>query len=149
MKFTIKQNLGLTELLIILPLFLGMLCMIAWIGFLLIAKSKMEKHAWVIQTKESHNMDIQATELNPQYEIHNNISIRQGLQIGSMFRSTIPTAFKVFLAAKVTKYKTLQWQGNFQMRFSKATTQLLRLQEGIETKTNPFPIFCPTRSIQN
>jgi hypothetical protein len=143
MKLSIKQNCGMTELLMILPLFLGMICIIVWIGFLLVAKSKMEKHAWVIQTKQTYTMDVNPKEMNPKYELENNMSMRQLAQIGSMFRGNLPASFRAFLAKNITEYKTLKWNGEspevIQHSFNSAFETPLMDRTHEQTSSNILP----------
>jgi hypothetical protein len=112
MKFNTRNNSGVTELLILLPIFLGVVCVIAWIGFLLIAKSKMEKHAWVIQTKKTYNMNVDPKAMDAGYVIDRHHSWKQWTQIGTMFRGNLPKAFMLFLTTHTTKYQSLNLDSN-------------------------------------
>ncbi len=112
MKFSTKHNRGVTELLIVFPLLLGLICVIGWLGFLLIAKSRIEKHAWVIQTKQSYDLPIPIETLNSHYQMENDFSWRQLLQGRSLLNSGLPYVFRGFLAASTTQYKKLKLEGN-------------------------------------
>lgn len=112
MKSSTKHNRGIAELLIVFPLFLGLVCVIGWLGFLLIAKSKMEKHAWVIQTKKSYDLPIEVETLNNHYEIENDFSWRRLLQGRALFNSGLPWVFRGFVAGSTTQYKKLKLEGD-------------------------------------
>ncbi len=109
MNFFTRRDRGLFELLMILPLFLGLLCVILWIGFIIIMKSRMEKHAWVLQTKLTYGQNIHPSQLNSNYRMDHNLSFGQLTQIGSLFKGQLPNSFKIF--STPTKYKTLNLQG--------------------------------------
>jgi hypothetical protein len=143
MKFSTKHHSGMVELLIIVPLFLGMICVIAWIGFLLVAKTKMEKHAWVIQTKQTYDMEVNPKQLNSQYEIDSDISIRQFLQIGTTFRGNLPTAFQRFLRSKITKYKTLKWNGQSPDVIQYSYNAAFETSVGNQNRQQPIPNILP------
>jgi len=108
----IRRDSAMTETLILIPLFLGMVCIIGWIGFLLIAKSKMEKHAWIIQTKQSYDQRVRARDLNTNYNLEDDFSWKQILQGSTTLLSDLPVAFKLYLTANTTKYKKLNLQGD-------------------------------------
>lgn len=112
MKYSTKHNRGVTELLIVIPLFLGLICIVGWLGFLLIAKSKMEKHAWLIQTKKSYDLSVDPQSLNNHYEMNNDFSWRQLLQGRALLNANLPYAFRGYVAAATTQYKKLKLKGD-------------------------------------
>ena len=106
MKFRIK-NKGMTELLLILPLFLGLACFIGWTGFLMIHKSRIEKHAWVTQIEKTYEIKSNPEEINPKYKIKSNHSATEVVDFVKNFTSKLPTIFGGYIALHSTKFKTL------------------------------------------
>jgi hypothetical protein len=107
-----KNSRGMMELLILLPLFLGLVCVMAWLGFLLLARTKMEKHAWVLQTQQSYRIDNDAKFLNSKYKIGSN---RAMSSLFDRFRGLIqdlPSRFYEYIQWNPTEYKKLTLQNN-------------------------------------
>ncbi len=113
MKSITRKNIGLTELLLILPLFTGILCMIAWAGFLMIQKTKMEKDAWQIQTRKTYRMSNPMKMIDPNYTSQSNRSWLDWARLGNQTLSTkLPAAFSGYLATHPQKNESLSLHGS-------------------------------------
>lgn len=112
MKSTIRKNVGLTELLLILPLFTGILCVIAWVGFLMIQKTKMEKNAWQIQTRKTYRMSNPMKTIDPNYTSQSNRSWMDWARLGNQTLSAkLPLAFAAYIATHPQKNESLSLHG--------------------------------------
>lgn len=90
------------ELLLLFPLLIGITCVVAWIGFLLIQKTKIEKHAWVVQTQETYKISNNILEMDPQYRIKNNKSLMNLFNSFQNIRTNLPKNFSGFLLTHTT-----------------------------------------------
>lgn len=104
--------MGVVELLLILPIFTGILCVIAWVGFFLIQKTKMEKDAWQIQTRKTYDMDNEMKQINPDYKTEFNRSVWDWARLGTQAIPRLPIAFKGFIVSHPQKHEDLILEGN-------------------------------------
>ena len=110
MKFITKKrfNSGFFELLIVLPLFTGILCLIAGIGYILIKKTVLEKNAWTIQTQETYGINTGNIET---YKIETGSYFQDFLE--ELLKHTtvgLPVAFEIDVLRSPTVDKKLTFQ---------------------------------------
>jgi hypothetical protein len=97
---------AITELLLILPIFLGLAFMIGWIGFLQIQRTELEKLAWNTQTQKTYGYSLHA--LDKKYKINSSSFLGTFIQ---EYNPDVPRAFHLFIGLHPVKSEKLVLQG--------------------------------------
>lgn len=122
MTFTTKnkQNSGVIEMYILLPLFLGLTLLVGGIGFLLIHKTKMEKIAWTLQTQGTYRLkqdDSKPYKVKGrsiyQDAAEDAFLLQTGSAMGLSLFNNLPIAFRAWIAFYPNQRKTLLLDQDF------------------------------------
>ncbi len=112
MKFTIEHpsNQGSIELLLILPLFLGIITLVSSIGYLMIKKTRLEKTAWTLQIQKIYGKAIDT--VSP-YVLRNVVNSNSLIWNYSAVTSPIPDTFRLFLLSHPVQSFELTFDSHF------------------------------------
>lgn len=112
MKFTIERpsNQGNVELLLILPLFLGIITLVSSVGYLMIQKTRLEKTAWTLQIQKIYGKAIDT--VSP-YVLRNIVNSNSLTRNYSSMTSPIPDTFRLFLLFNPVQSLELTFDSHF------------------------------------
>lgn len=112
MKFTIKRssNQGSLDLLLMLPIFLGIITFISSIGYLMIQKTRLEKTAWTLQIQKIYGKAIDPIS---QYVLRNVVNSNSLTRNYSAVTSPLPDTFRLFLLSNPIQSFELTFDSHF------------------------------------
>lgn len=104
---------GTAELLILLPIFIGLIVLVGGVGYLLIQKTKMEKTAWTLQIQgtyrvEQENVEPYTIETKSRFQDMAHSAIFQQIN-----RIDLPKGFRAWISWYATRHKKLKFEQKY------------------------------------